>query len=279
MAENDAPVPDKNDYTEHYNTELSPPEQDSFNGWMKDQSAKAGRDVSTDLYDYDLQGYWQKNVGDTEEGPQLSGGPPETRAHLTDEFKKPNHPTFSTGSIYHGVAGNEGGTWNPLDDEHYSFKPGATNLEHRSPEELQDYWERSGEGAHGHQLLLPEAPAGNTLKQPDWAHAGDPRYSVAEGGTGGVPAPPPQADYGAPGQIDRSRIRSELEQNPALADRLNQMVRGEVGDHASPEVRRIARALARAGLVGYEHGRQPRILSAPIVHPWRLRQGHLRRGS
>ena len=64
-------------------------------------------------------------------------------------------------------------------------------------------------------------------------------------------APEGAPDFGAPGQIDRSRIRSELEQNPALADRLNQMVRGEVGDHASPEVRRIQmetamnRALAR----------------------------------
>ena len=212
MAESD--VPDKNDFTEHYNTELSPPEQDSFNGWMKDQSAKAGRDVSKDLYDYDLQGYWQKNAGDTEEGPQLSGG------HLTDEFKKPNHPTFSDQSKYHGVAGNEGGSWEQLPGgesgvQAWSFKPGATNLEHREPAELQDYWDRV------------EAPAGNTLKLP------------------------PTPDHGAPGQIDRSRIRSELEQNPALADRLNQMVRGEVGDHASPEVRRIQmetamnRALAR----------------------------------
>src|SRR4029077_9286782 len=58
-------------------------------------------------------------------------------------------------------------------------------------------------------------------------------------------------DHGAPGQIDRSQIRSELEQNPALRDRLNQMVRGEVGSSASPVVRRIQmetamnRALAR----------------------------------
>jgi hypothetical protein len=207
MAESD--IPDKNDFTEHYNTELSAPEQDSFNGWVKDQSDKTGRDVGKDVYDYDLQGYWQKNAGDSEDGPQLTGG------HLTDEFKKPNHPTFSDQSKYHGVAGNEGGTWEQLPGgesgvQAWSFKPGATNLEHHEPAELKSYFDK--------------VEPGNALEVPD---------------------------HGAPGQIDRSRIRSELEQNPALADRLNQMVRGEVGSRATPEVRRIQmetamnRALAR----------------------------------
>src|SRR6516162_1604956 len=58
-------------------------------------------------------------------------------------------------------------------------------------------------------------------------------------------------DFGAPGQIDRSRIEDELRQKPWLRERLNQMVRGEVGSKASDEVRRIQmetamnRALAR----------------------------------
>jgi hypothetical protein len=76
--------------------------------------------------------------------------------------------------------------------------------------------------------------------------AGD--YFAARGLPRSEPVVP---DHGAPGQIDRSQIRSELEQNPALRDRLNQMVRGEVGSSASPVVRRIQmetamnRALAR----------------------------------
>jgi len=58
-------------------------------------------------------------------------------------------------------------------------------------------------------------------------------------------------DFGAPGQVDRSRIEDELRQKPWLRERLNQMVRGEVGSKASDEVRRIQmetamnRALAR----------------------------------
>jgi hypothetical protein len=193
----------KDDYTEHYNTPLSEPEQQSYDGWEKAQSDKLGRDVHSELKDYDLQGYWRANVGDTDEGPQLGQG------HLTDEFKKPNHPTFSDESIYHGVAGNKGGTWEELPGGEtgvhaYRFKPGATNLEHHEPAELKGYFDR-----------------------------------VEPGNTVDLPAEPAKFDYGRPGQIDRSRIADELQAKPWLRERLKNMVMGEVGANASPEVRRI----------------------------------------
>jgi hypothetical protein len=52
-------------------------------------------------------------------------------------------------------------------------------------------------------------------------------------------ADPSDFDWSAPGQVNRSAIAQELQDKPWLHDRLKQMVRGEVGNSASDEVRRI----------------------------------------
>jgi hypothetical protein len=52
-----------------------------------------------DLYDYDLRGLWK------------SGGGFGADAHATDQFKKPNHPTFSIESQYNGVPRPDGGVF------------------------------------------------------------------------------------------------------------------------------------------------------------------------
>lgn len=113
------------DLSDQYNTELSPEDTESFS---KKFSTK-------DTYDYDMQGYHKTN-------PDAII---DKDAHFPDTFKKPNHPTFSDESQYHGKDGNEGGKWDLLMDyDHASFQftPGKTNLEHHSPEELQDYFNR-----------------------------------------------------------------------------------------------------------------------------------------
>jgi len=68
--------------------------------------------------DYDLQGYYKK-YGDKAIG---------ANGHLTDEFKKPNHPTFSNESIYYNdKTRNKAGFWTdndvyiPFDDERPSY--------------------------------------------------------------------------------------------------------------------------------------------------------------
>lgn len=87
------------DYHErNFNTPLDPKRQAAFLAWA------AATNRQRDVADYDLQGYFARQ-GATGDG------------HLTDKFKKPNHPTFSNESQYHGAT-NEftgrpyvGGQW------------------------------------------------------------------------------------------------------------------------------------------------------------------------
>lgn len=81
------------DYRNSFNTNLSPAEEVAFQAWTAAESARRKRDVTRDLENYDLRGYW-KGVG---RGDNASQG------HMTDTFKKPNHPTFSDESQYHGA--------------------------------------------------------------------------------------------------------------------------------------------------------------------------------
>lgn len=117
----------ENDLTNQYNTPLTPEEQSVFDLWAKAQP----RDVQNDKYDYDIQG-WQK----ANPGVNLNNG------HLTDKFKKPNHPTFSDQSQYHGQNGNVGGSWAQLPDQSWTFTPGATNLKNFTTPEMQEYFQR-----------------------------------------------------------------------------------------------------------------------------------------
>ena len=66
---------------------------------------------------------------------------PQT-GHWPDTYKLPSHITFSDESKYHGQAGNEGGHWNQLSDDRWSFTPGATNFQHHSLKEMQDYFKK-----------------------------------------------------------------------------------------------------------------------------------------
>ena len=70
-----------------YDTRLSPKETIAY------MLAKKNSDFANDSgYDYDYKGYWKQYGGfDTN----------AANGHLTDEFKKPNHPTFSIESNYY----------------------------------------------------------------------------------------------------------------------------------------------------------------------------------
>lgn len=134
------------DFTNKYNTELRPQELARFNNWAGQQS----RNPLNDRYDYDIQGWWKNNPG-----VNLDAG------HLTDAFKKPNHPTFSDQSQYHGVDSHQGGQWLKQGDA-WIFVPGSTNM--YKQDELQNYFNKVEKGNKLQFAPMPgarRAPDGN----------------------------------------------------------------------------------------------------------------------
>jgi hypothetical protein len=105
------------DFTEHFNTPLSPEEQSEFNK----------RFSKNDLYNYDMQGWFKANKDSPHEG------------HYPDTWKKPNHPTFSDQSMYHGND-FQGGHWDELGEGRYGFTPGPTNLQMHGYKNLNNYF-------------------------------------------------------------------------------------------------------------------------------------------
>ena len=87
--------------------------------------------------DYDLAGYVaQYGVPDQSKGQ-----------HLTDEFKLPNHITFSNQSRYADPNLLQGGEWKQGGASLWSFKPSEFNLQQHSPDEYARYFsnvERKG---------------------------------------------------------------------------------------------------------------------------------------
>lgn len=110
-----------------------------FQAWAIDESKAQGRNVLNDLYDYDLRGMWVAGAG-------FGGG----NGHAVDTFKKPNHPTFSDQSKYHGVDGFMGGSWR---EGPQGWVYMATQSNMHSPEELRRYFEKV---EPGNQVVFPK---------------------------------------------------------------------------------------------------------------------------
>lgn len=139
---------DPYDYTDRYNTQLSPAEEAAYQAWGKQQAAQqSGRNPANDTYDYDMRGFWNAANGT----PQFADN-----GHAGDQFKKPNHPTFSTLSQYNGVDGSQGGTWGGgQNGQPWTFKPGASNLQVHDIGDLQRYFADPRNGETNNHLILP----------------------------------------------------------------------------------------------------------------------------
>ena len=156
-ASKDTAVPNpapmrKGDYSTDYNTVLSPDEQVEYNKY-KSSLGERGNDS-----DYDLQGYWLK-YGRNEQ-PKVEG------THFTDEFKKPNHKTFSDQSIYDKQKdkdGNEikGGKW--YGDTSY-LPPASVLSDPARMRELQEYMQ--GPAEKGKVKVLTAAPTPKITEDP-----------------------------------------------------------------------------------------------------------------
>lgn len=117
------------DFSEQYNTKLSPEEEKEFQKWAQEN----GREK--DVYDYDLRGAWKEfQNGEMSE---------DARGHLGDKYKKPNHPTFSNQSIY---ANGDGGTWSVDAAGHDVFTPGK-KISAAQADYLRAYFSRVEPGA------------------------------------------------------------------------------------------------------------------------------------
>jgi hypothetical protein len=109
------------DFTDKYNTTLSQKQEGEFQNWLK----KSGR--MQDLQDYDMRGAWA--AGEAKEG-----------GHMPDTFKKPNHPTFSNESKYHGADGYEGGEWAKDSSGKWTYTASPTNVGMHGKEGLHGYF-------------------------------------------------------------------------------------------------------------------------------------------
>jgi len=106
---------DPNDYTNKHNTLLSPFQELAYQAWVERNNK------SKDTYDYDLRGFWKDQ--------QFSNN-----GHGSDKYKKPNHPTFSDESMYHGTPAPwggkyEGGTWKET-KQGLTYTPSAAMLKY-----------------------------------------------------------------------------------------------------------------------------------------------------
>lgn len=84
-------VLDDEHFANNYNTKLAAKEEAQFQAW-----AQANNKLG-DIADYDMRGAWKSGAAQADNG------------HFPDTFKKPNHPTFSDQSQYHGATNPNGG--------------------------------------------------------------------------------------------------------------------------------------------------------------------------
>lgn len=107
---------------EDLRTKLSPKEEKGFQAWRATLPERLQSDS-----DYDLRGFYKKN-------PTFKLGGPD--AHLTDEFKLPNHETFSNESRYYNdKTAHLGGHWEQGQDGGWAFVPNDTNYKRRIVED------------------------------------------------------------------------------------------------------------------------------------------------
>ncbi|RJO60818.1 MAG: hypothetical protein C4542_08190 [Dehalococcoidia bacterium] len=113
-----------------YNTPIPEDQQQAYLEQSAVESNQRGRDAQMDVGDYDIQGNF------------LAGQGKDERGHGSDQFKKPNHPTFSVESQYSGQGGEQGGTWGEENGQP-TFTPGPSNLKYHSRKELEDYFKEA----------------------------------------------------------------------------------------------------------------------------------------
>ena len=111
---------------------MSPKEEAKFQTWAKEANKKP----DMESIDYDLKGFYK------------SGGKFAENGHGADVFKKPNHPTFSNQSKYHGTSDEKGnpyvgGEWGE-DGGNVTYAPSLQMMRssYNSPDDLVRYMKK-----------------------------------------------------------------------------------------------------------------------------------------
>jgi hypothetical protein len=111
-----------------YDTRLSPTEESAFQHWRATLPPNL-----QNMGDYDLRGAWKANA------QQAANG------HLPDTFKKPNHVTFSDGSIY-ADDHNPAGSWVQRPDGTWLYFASPSMTRYRDPSDLLNYFQAYEQG-------------------------------------------------------------------------------------------------------------------------------------
>ncbi len=114
-------------YLREYNTELTQDKFDKFYKWGLEKYGNL-ENLLYEMGTYDVQGAWKS--GDVYKT--------DSRGHGTDKWKKPNHRTFSTESVYHSEK-TPGGRWLKTPSG-IQFHPSKITLDLYGVEQIQKYF-------------------------------------------------------------------------------------------------------------------------------------------
>lgn len=89
--------------------------------------------------DYDVEGYYQKHPSPYKSLEDMQMSKMMTGSHYNDEFKTPEHITFSTGSVY-SQPDIQGGQWQSGGTDRWQFTPSEQNLRNTPAGALGDYF-------------------------------------------------------------------------------------------------------------------------------------------
>lgn len=139
-------LPDPSDLTDQYNTPLSPEQARAYEAWKATLPPQL-----QSVRDYDLQGAF------------LADAKAAANGHLPDTFKKPNHPTFSSGSKYSNPQ-DQGGEWVDLGGGNWAFRATPDNFRFQTPDMLAAYMAQVEPGS---RLSMPKDGAlGRMARKP-----------------------------------------------------------------------------------------------------------------
>jgi hypothetical protein len=122
------------DHTEYKHDPIAEPNH-GYSKWLNSLPQRLQEST-----DYDLKGYFNKYGSVGVVGDQ----------HLTDEFKKPNHVTFSNESVYNSPE-HQGGQWRQNEGK-WEFVASPWNIKNVGVDSLQTYFKQNEPNA---KLILP----------------------------------------------------------------------------------------------------------------------------